>query len=501
MKTQYIRRNLILILISVLAFSCTKFEDLADDPNKAVNVPPSMLLSEILTVLNNIGDEGAWEESQRDNQFWVISFDYYGNQDYNWGEAPYRYNTLSNVLAMEKEAQNLDSKNKYEALGKFFKAYFYDYMSKRVGNVPMSQAMQATTDTPITAPIYDEQEQIYKEILNLLEAANDQITVARAEVGTANIAGDFFFKGDLDKWQKIINAFHLRTLISLSKRNNDLNIASRFNTIISNPAKYPLLESIEDNMTRYFSDENGNNYELNPGNYGFNRNRNIMGATYLDLLKSNNDPRIYIVADPAPFYFNENDPKNLDAYIGANTGDEQGPMQVASDEGKFSYPNEARYYSSYEGEPYIQIGYAEQEFTIAEAINRGWVSGNAENHYTNGIKASMDFYGVSEADKNTFLTEANVIYKGNNTDGLSQILTQKYIAFFNNSGRESYFNYRRTGIPAFHIGPSNKNGNRIPLRWKYPQSEFQNNKENVTSALSSQYGGSDDINAEMWIIK
>lgn len=501
MKTYNLKKGLILLSILVLAFSCTKFEDLTDDPNKATSVPPSQLLSEVLSVLNNIGNDGAWEEPQRDNQFWVISFDYYGDQDYNWGAASFRYNTLSNVIAMEKEAQGLDNQDKYEALAKFFKAYFFDYMTKRVGDIPLSEALQASSETPITQPRYDDQQSVYVAILDLLEAANDQITTAKAQVGTSDILGDFLYDGDLDKWQKAINVFHLRVLMSLSKRNAELNIASKINTILSNPTKYPLFSGIQDNMMRTFSDEQGNRYELNPSNYGFNRNRNIMGATYLDLLKANNDPRIYIVADPAPFYYDANNSLSLNAYIGAKTGDDQGQMQVDSDAGKYSYPNEDRYYSNFEGEPYIQIGYSEQEFIIAEAINRGWTTGNAETHYINGITGSMKFYGVAQADIDTFLANANVVYKGDNTNGLNQILIQKYIAFFNNSGFEAYFNYRRTGVPTFDIGPANKNGGKIPLRWKYPQSEFENNVDNVNDALNSQYGGSDDINEAMWIIK
>jgi len=218
------------------------------------------------------------------------------------------------------------------------------------------------------------------------------------------------------------------------------------------------------------------------------------------LLKANEDPRIYVVADPAAALYDENDPKNLDAYVGANTGDEQGPMQVASDNGELSYPSEERYYSTYSGEPFIVLGYAEQEFAIAEAANRGWTTEDAATHYQNGIMASMEFYGVAQSDIDNFMANPEVVYKGG-TDGLNQILTQKYIAFFNNSGLEAYFNYRRTGVPTFDIGPANKNGGKIPVRWKYPQDEYQNNTANVNAALSAQFGGSDDINSKMWLIK
>ena len=501
MKTLNIYKSILILALIFLVSSCTNFDEITDDPNRATSVPPSMLLSEVLRVMNNVGDEGPWSEAQRDNQFWAISFDYYGDQDYNWGSAPFRYTTLSNVEAMEKEAANLDTKNKYGALAKFFKAYFLDYMSKRVGDIPMSEALKANTAEKITQPKYDSQKAVYVEILSLLEAANTQITLAQTEVGTGNIEGDFLHEGDLSKWQKTINAFRLRVLIGLSKKTTELDVVSQFNQVVSNPSKYPLMAGMDDNLARNFSDENGNNYELNPSNYGFNRNRNIMGGTYLDILKQNNDPRIYIVADPAKFYYSAVDPLNLNAYTAANTGDDQGAMQVASDEGKLSYPSEKRYYSTYKGEDYILIGYAEQQFVIAEAINRGWITGDAAAYYNQGITASMQFYSVSNADVTTFLASLNMVYKGNNTAGLEQILSQKYVSFFQNSGRESYFNYRRTGIPAFNVGPANNNGGKIPMRWKYPQAEFETNKTNVNAALTSQYGGSDDINAKMWLLK
>ncbi|MEI9955510.1 MAG: SusD/RagB family nutrient-binding outer membrane lipoprotein [Ferruginibacter sp.] len=72
-----------------------------------------------------------------------------------------------------------------------------------------------------------------------------------------------------------------------------------------------------------------------------------------------------------------------------------------------------------------------------------------------------------------------------------------------NSGYESYYNWRRTGIPTFSqggdgIGTANK---QIPLRWQYPQAEISYNNKNYTAALSSQFGGTDDIMAKMWLIK
>ncbi|MCZ8215393.1 MAG: SusD/RagB family nutrient-binding outer membrane lipoprotein, partial [Cyclobacteriaceae bacterium] len=154
----------------------------------------------------------------------------------------------------------------------------------------------------------------------------------------------------------------------------------------------------------------------------------------------------------------------------------------------------------------------------AEAINRGWVTGNAGTYYENGIKASMSFYGITEgavisiteqdndlevgtytASVNNYLAQTSVTYAGNNVTGLNQILMQKYLAFFQNSGQEAYFNYRRTGVPAFHAGPGTGNSGIIPKRWLYPVSESTNNEANYKQALQQQFGGVDDVDNELWI--
>lgn len=47
-------------------------------------------------------------------------------------------------------------------------------------------------------------------------------------------------------------------------------------------------------------------------------------------------------------------------------------------------------------------------------------------------------------------------------DDLQQVLLQKYLAFFQNSDWEAYYNWRRTGIPAFHTGPGTGPNGVIP---------------------------------------
>lgn len=72
-----------------------------------------------------------------------------------------------------------------------------------------------------------------------------------------------------------------------------------------------------------------------------------------------------------------------------------------------------------------------------------------------------------------------------------------------NSGYESFYQWRRTGVPAFGQGGVGVGtpGNTIPLRWQYPLSEINYNSSNYQTAIQSQYGGVDDLNAKMWLIK
>lgn len=156
------------------------------------------------------------------------------------------------------------------------------------------------------------------------------------------------------------------------------------------------------------------------------------------------------------------------------------------------------YYCTPVGEPMILLGYSEQCFNIAEAINLGWIEGDADAYYKAGIRASMESYNLDEAVISDYINSPAVAY---NND-LEQILNQKYISFFNNSGWEPFYNMRRTGVPAYQIGSNMSNpSGKVPVRWRYPRAEYQTNEANVKEAIKRQYDGSDDVDDVMWILK
>jgi len=510
--------NIVLvILLTSVVYSCKDFEELEKNQNKPTNAPASLVLNSVLYDLS----ERPWSLEHRHNQFWCCNYNYYGTNEY-WSSASLSFLTLKNVIKMEEEALALGASavNPYAALGKFLRAYFYVRMTQRVGDLPLDDALQGLDNA---APTYNTQKEVFLQVLTWLDESNAELSQLIA-ANDFSLAGDFYYNNDLTQWQKVVNTFKLRVLIDLSKKETDvdLNIKTRFKTVIDNSTQFPIMTSTDDDMV-YVYNGTSNLYPTNPGNRGFDKGRYNMSDTYLGMLAALGDPRTFVVANPAEQQIaNGVDPTDFAAYVGAPSGESLDDMTFKAGNGDYSFINQKRYYTTFAGpEPGLQIGFAELSFNIAEAINRGWITGDAATYYYNGIRASMQFLGIQDgttleitepdADEvigtvvvsvSDYLAKPDVAYAGDNVTGLEQILTQKYLAFFQNSGQQAYFNYRRTGVPVFDVGPGTGNGGKIPKRWLYPVSEANNNTENYRSALQRQFGAEvDDLNMEIWINK
>jgi hypothetical protein len=509
---------LVLIIGSISA--CKKsFDSLAADPNRATSVPANLILNNVLLDFT----EEAFNSTQRWNQYYVCNYAYYGNNEYNWTGYSYNgYNMLKNIAQMEAEAnKTVAAPNPYTAIGKFLKAYYLYDLTMHLGDVPVSEALKGLDNV---TPKYDSQKQVFQQILTYLEQANTEMGTLKST--NYVLSGDFYYGNNIAKWQKAVNAFKLRVLIQLSQKDTDTDLAikTKFAETISNPSKYPLFTSDADNLAFVYNNQY-NKYSTNPDNFGFDATRYNMSSTYLGNLTSLKDPRTFYVAEPASsLVASGKTPNSYDAFVGAGAGEDLATMSANANLGKYSFINRKRYYQTYTAEATTQVGYQEMCFNIAEAANRGWISGqDAETWYQNGIKASQAFYGIKEgantvtfqkpggtlAESVTYSVDFNyatyyaqpaVKYAGSST-GLNQILLQKYLAMYQNSGPEGYYNWRRTGVPTFHVGPGTGNSQRVALRFQYPSAERAVNKTNVEAAIASQFGGSDDINAKMWIIK
>lgn len=521
MKSIY--RMLFFFIALVVATGCKKtFEENFQNPNQAEHVPPNLLINGILYDMY----EAPFSGTERWNQYTAANYFYYATNNYDWTGASLDYTTLKNVSKMEEEASRLGGEvaKPYLALAKFFKAYFFVKMSLKVGDLPMSDALKGFANL---TPKYDTQKDIFKQSLTWLDQANTDLTALIAG-GNKEFKGDIYLKNDLLAWQKVVNTFRLRTLIQLSSRvdDADLQVKQQFATILGNAAKYPVMDSMADNL-QFVYNESFNKYPNNKDNFGNDALRYNMAGTYLNTLSQLKDPRAYMVAEPARGIAEANGYALTDYrnFVGASTGEDQGVMLDKVQKGLYSLIGRYRYYSGYTAENTFIISYPELCFIKAEGINRGWVSGDAESWYKKGIQASIAFYGIHDGSNTvTFLkkdgklgefetytvnftfesdyyAQTAVKYDGNTAKGLTQILTQKYLAYFRNSGFEAYYQYRRTGVPEFQVGPGIGNSQRIPKRFQYPNIERTTNGVNLSLALTRQYNGADDINLAPWIVK
>jgi hypothetical protein len=467
------------------ASSCKQFDELQIDPNRAVQTHPSLILTNLEVSTFNVIDVGSALASR----MLVFTDGAANEQYYSWQRTGFgRYNNMRQAGKMKEEAERLDLPN-YLPLTLFFNSFHIIEITKTFGDVPYSDAMHATEGN--YSPKYDAQEAIYLQVLNDLRDANNSLDASKGD-----ITGDVIYNGDIVKWKKLINSYSLRILMSLSSKTSDagLQVEERFKDITDHPDQYPIFTSNDDNAALEFHDLVNNRYPfLDNNNF---KTAYYMEESFVNLLKDRQDPRLFVFADRKP-QGDALDETDFDAYGGL---DGSAPLSVNTNRlvnGEASRAD-ARYYSDPVNEPSVLMSYAELEFTLAEAAQRGWISDDPAEHYEKGIRASFDFYNVDDVDD--YLLQGEVAYDPAN--GIEMIITQKYINFFMNGGWETFYNHLRTGFPAFSVdGGGVLNNGQVPKRWMYPQDELLLNKENVEEAISRQYPDGDNINGVMWLWK
>jgi hypothetical protein len=155
-----------------------------------------------------------------------------------------------------------------------------------------------------------------------------------------------------------------------------------------------------------------------------------------------------------------------------------------------------------DGDPYMIMNFAEVEFLLAEAKERGigTVPGTADTYYNAGVKAAMQMYTpwdpsfvVSDAKVAAYLT--TYPYGGATlSDRLQMIGQQKWASLFMD-WFEAWTDWRRSGYPHLTpvVYPGNDTNGTIPTKLRYPTSEVSGNPNYLTGATQP-----DKINGIVW---
>ncbi len=474
-----INKTFLLIAVCVLLASCTRnFEEINRNPNSSENIDPQYLLSNVVSVAANANtyDQG-FRLANYLAQF-AASVEFERIDRYEMGTNSEYWNTIYALLTDIKSIQTVEGTNEaYIAVGNIMQCYLFSQLTDIWGDIPYTQALLAKEG--ITAPVYDTQEDIYTNptsgILATLREANNTL-----ENTTASINGDVMFGNSLEQWQRFANSLLVRYTLRISKRLSD------FSELQELADSGLLMESNADNAVVPYLSAAPNQFPMSQASQGLYQEHR-MTKTVETILTDWNDPRVEVLYKPTGKSLIDNNPE----YKGLLNGQSR---ETISAEG-IDLNDISLFGSIYrdvangvDGQFMI---YSELLFALAEAVQRGYISGDANQLYTNAIQAHFDYLEL-EMPSDYMNQDLVTLDSG---DEVEKIMTQKWLSLISN-GHEAWFNLRRTGFPSLQPGPDNLNNGKFPVRYLYPESEQATNSVNYQEA--SQRMGGDNINSKNW---
>ena len=471
----------LLLIMSLVAFSCTEdFEDINENPNAPQEVSPEFLLTNVIFKQIN---EHTYNQGLRLNNYLAqfnADVEFERIDRYELGSNSGYWDMIYGLLTDLESMKELPGYNEaYDGVAEIYKVYLFSQLTDMWGDVPYTEAIQF--DELNFTPVYDTQEEIYTNpddgLLARLEAAAFQL-----ENTSESISGDIMFDNDLNQWIRFANSLQVRFRLRISNRLTD------FTKLQELADGGQLMQSNADNAVVPYLSAAPNQFPL------FNASEGIyqglkMSETVENQLKEWDDPRLSVFFKPTPKSVLDGSPEFKGLQNGLSTqsisenGIDLNDLSILSDRFR-AMPNGV--------DAQIML-YSEVQFALAEAAERGFISGNTSTYYQNAIEAHFDYFGAT-VPNDYFMREA-VALNGTAEDNLEKILTQKWLSLFM-IGHEAWFNVRRTGIPELTPGPDNFNNDRYPVRYLYPESEQAVNKENYEAAVE-RIGG-DNINSTNW---
>jgi hypothetical protein len=349
-----------------------------------------------------------------DRQYRLLGLYQYGEDAYNGPFSQvYTGGGLLDIRNIEVIADSA-SDNVYGGIARVLEAMTVGLAADVWGDIPYSQAVSDTL-----SPALDPQEQVYAAVQAKLDTAITKL----AGSGTGPGSADLFYGGDKTKWLRLAHTLKARYYLHVAERVGSSAYQSALTQAQQGLQKGDDLRSYqsedpnEQNSWYQFTVIQRSGY-MSPG------------AALINLLQSRNDPRL-------AQYF---DPNAQGQYVGAAPG-QQGSSGIA------------------EFDP-VRVGaafrqpiatWAENQLIIAEAAFR------------------LGQTGVASAALNAERADAGLGPAGSVT--LNEILTEKYIALFQNI--EVWNDWKRTCLPA--LTPAQGTTGGIPARLLYAQSERNTN--------------------------
>jgi hypothetical protein len=340
--------------------------------------------------------------------------------------------------------------NNQLAMINVLEVFAYQYLVDNFGDVPFTEAL----DPDNVTPAYDEGEYIYAAITDSLQWAIAAFDPAAEGFSSS---GDILYGGDITQWQKFANSLLLKIGIRLADA--DPTTAS---ALINDAINGGVFESNADNAEFAFSDTQPYTNPIYDYFEVDNRNTDfVVTQMFIDMLNDRTDPRM-------PVYFDEN-------ITAGYTGGVYGGVGNAYD--NLTHIDPALVEPDFPG---TLMDYSFVAFTLAEAVERNFIAGDAAEYYEEGIRASFEAWGLTPAQADAYLAQPEVAYATAPGDFKQKIGVQKYIALYN-QGHEAWTEARRLDSPVLLAAESSGKAN--PKRMIYPTTEDLVNPTNYDVAI------------------
>ena len=520
MKNIFIKFSLIFgLLIFAEACSDEALLDLNKNPNAVTSMDPAFLLT---TSILRVGGE---YENTRANMLYAATMiqhtastagyfsgdKYFYNAQYSGAYMETHYTgivrLLSNIIEQTKDDASRANLN---AMATIVRAFDLHRMTDIYGDIPYKQAGYGLQSEDNWFPKYDTQKEVYTAIIADVKAARDKMNANGGNVG----AQDVIYGGDIAKWKKFANALLMRVALRMQKVDEATGksvFAEAFNsgTFASNA---------EHATIKYLNGPQGHNRNgLNDGywnTYKYSQDCKV-SKTFIDWMRANNDPRLMIVSggigDPTKDANTWNTaPSAQKGLPNGYTGETLLNVLTADEKTTFNTPGVGTRmfamlnlkYMDWE-DPYYLISYAETQLMAAEGAVRGWISGNAETFFNNGVTGAITAWTQFDASFARPAADVSAYIAGrgfataNNDNKLRLIGEEFWAATFLND-IESWANWRRTGFPALTPtnNPNAEEGPAIPRRLRYWENEAGSNPANYGAAVTRM--GGDKFATRVW---
>lgn len=341
---------------------------------------------------------------------------------------------LTNLNTLTSIAQE-NGMNKFEGISNILMANALGIATDLWGDIPYTESIQF--EETLEAPGYDSQELIYENIFILLNNGIELLTD-----NTEHYPGseDIFFGGDVNSWIRYANFLKLRYTLHLSGLDGIDETASLLD--------HDMFNSLGESLTLDYSTVN----VINPRFQIITSD--LRASQYLsNQLSINNDPRL-------PCFYKRNID---DEYVGSGAGAMNETASQISDSIRSSHSK------------FILGSYTEQLFIESEVYYRKDMPNESMLALKEAIKSSLYDYGVYDDQwYQTYIESLEL--------SLETIMVEKHKALFLQT--EVWTDWRRTGFPVLEASQGNITGDIIPVRFNYPQSEFNYNPENVPTDLT-----------------